>query len=144
MNRVFNDLLSGSSLLPEIFSEPLSQLGERWGAFVPNVNVTKTAQALVVSVEVPGMDERDIELSLTKDGLSIRGERRQNQTEGSEGECIYSEIREGTFERFVPLSDLTIDEDAVEATAAKGIVNITLPFKAPSTGAPRKVSIRSA
>ena len=142
MNRVFNDLLVGSSILPEFVSEPLSQLGERISGFVPSVNVVKAEAALIVTVELPGMDENDIELSLTKDGLAIRGERRQMHEEGGEREWHYVESTYGTFERIVPLSDLVIDEDRVEATSAKGIVTITLPFKSTSHTSAKKVTIR--
>jgi HSP20 family protein len=142
MNRVFNDFVAGSSLLPEFFSEPLTQLGERWNAFNPNVNVSKTDKALVVTVEVPGMDEKDIELSLTKDGLAIRGERKQAHEEKGEGGWNYVESSYGAFERVVPLSDLVIDDDQVTATSAKGIVTITLPFKESFQATPKKVSIR--
>jgi len=142
MNRVFNDILSGSSLLPEFFSEPLSQLGERWGAFMPNVNVSKSDAALTVTVEVPGMDEKDIELSLTKDGLAIRGERKQLHEEKGEGGWSYVESQHGSFERIVPLDGLEIDDDRVTATSAKGIVTITLPFKESAQATPKKVSIR--
>jgi HSP20 family protein len=142
MNRVFNDLLSGSSILPEFFSEPLTQLGERWTAFVPNVNVSKNETALIVTVEVPGMDEKDIELSLTKDGLAIRGERKQAHEEKGEGGWNYVESSYGSFERIVPLSDLVIDDDQVTATSSKGMVTITLPFKESAQPSPKKVSIR--
>jgi HSP20 family protein len=104
----------------------------------------KNNSALVVSVEVPGMDEKDIELSLTKDALTIRGERKQSHEEKSEGGWSYVESSFGSFERIVPLNDLLVDEDRVEASASKGIVTITLPLRAGSEGAPKKVSIRPA
>lgn len=143
VNRLFADFGAGG-FLPDFFAEPLAQIGERWNSFAPNVNVTKNGSALVITVEVPGMDEKDIELSLTKDALSIRGERKQIHEEKSEGGWNYVESSFGTFERVVPLNELIVDEDRVEATASKGIVTITLPFKAGSEGAPKKVSIRSA
>lgn len=143
VNRLFAEFGSGSSILPDFFTEPLAQIGERWNAFAPNVNVTKNNSALVVSVEVPGMDEKDIELSLTKDALTIRGERKQIHEEKSEGGWNYVESSFGSFERVVPLNELVVDEDRVEASASKGIVTITLPFRAGSEGAPKKVSIRS-
>lgn len=144
MNRLFNDFVSGSSLLPEFVSEPLVQLGERWGAFAPNVNVSKTPQALIVTVEVPGMDEKDIELSLTQESLAIRGERKQDHEESSEDGWKYVESSYGAFERIVPLAGLVIEEDKVEASADKGIVTITLPFKESQSSGAKRVSIRSA
>jgi HSP20 family protein len=144
MNRLFNDFISGSSILPEFFSEPLAQLGERWTSFIPNLNVNKTDKAVIVTVEVPGMDEKDIELSLTKDGLAIRGERKATHEQTEEGGWNYVESSYGSFERIVPLTDLEIDEDKVEATAAKGIVTITLPLKASAQSTAKKVSIKTS
>jgi len=145
VNRLFNDFVSGSSLLSDFISEPLTQLGERWGAFTPNVNVTKRESALVVAVEVPGMDERDIEISLTREGLTIRGERKQAHEDHDEkGGWRYVESSFGAFERMVPLGDIEIEEDKVEATSSKGIVTITLPFKSAAVSSPKKVTIRAA
>jgi len=143
INRVFNDFMTGSSRLPDFFSEPLAQLGERWSAFSPNVNVTKTDRELLVTVEVPGMDEKDIELTLTQEGLTIRGERKSSHEESSEGGWTYVESSFGSFERIVPLADLQIDEDKVEATASKGIVRISLPLVPAAQSSAKKVSIRT-
>jgi HSP20 family protein len=139
--RLFNEFLA-SSLVPEVLSEPLAQFGDRLIGFSPAINVLKTEQELLVSVEVPGMDERDIELSLTKEGLTIRGERKPVWVENTEDAFTYLESQFGMFERVVPLTDIVVDEDRVEATASKGVVTISLPFKASSVSSPRKVSIR--
>ena len=145
VNRLFNDFVSGSSLLSDFISEPLAQLGERSGSFSPNVNVTKTERALNVAVEVPGMDERDIEISLTREGLTIRGERKHSHEEHDEkGGWRYVESSFGAFERVVPLGEFEIEDDKVEATSSKGIVSITLPFKTATVASPKKVSIRPA
>jgi HSP20 family protein len=143
VNRLFAEFSSGSSFLPDFFAEPLAQIGERWSSFAPNVNVNKTEKALVVTVEVPGMDERDIELSLTKDALTIRGERKQSHEEKGEDGWNYVESSYGTFERVVPLNELVVHEDGVQASASKGIVTITLPLKESGAGGAKKVSIRS-
>lgn len=144
VSRLVNELLA-SSIVPELISEPLSSLGERLSGFSPAVNVIKSSSHLVISVEVPGMDERDIELSLTKEGLTIRGERRATiPLSASEGEQQeYVESLYGTFERVVPLEGLSVDEDRVEATASKGVVAISLPLKAAGSSVARKVSIRA-
>ena len=138
---LFNEFLA-SSMVPEILSEPLSQFGDRLGGFSPHINVIKTEGELTVLVEVPGMDERDIELSLTKEGLIIRGERKPYHVELDESAFAYVEAQYGAFERIVPLTDLAVDEDRVEATSNKGVVTIVLPFREIPHSSPRKVSIR--
>jgi HSP20 family protein len=142
INRLFNEVVAGSSLLPDFMSEPLAQLGERLTTFAPTVNVRKTDAAIVVSVEVPGMDERDIELSLTSQGLTIRGERKPDFDDSDDEGWTYVESSYGVFERIVPLGDLQIRQDKVEATASKGIVTITLPLLAPSEVSERRLNIK--
>ncbi|MEY4668299.1 MAG: Spore protein [Pseudomonadota bacterium] len=142
VNRLFNEVVSGSSILPDFVSEPLAQLGERLTTFAPNVNVRKTEGAVIVAVELPGMDERDVEISLTTDGLAIRGERKPDADALDGGEWNYNESTFGPFERIVPLTGLRIQEDKVEATASKGIVTITLPLQEAPEVPAKKVQIR--
>jgi HSP20 family protein len=142
VNRLFNEVVSGSSILPDFVSEPLAQLGERLTTFAPNVNIRKTDTAVIVAVELPGMDERDVEISLTTDGLAIRGERKPDADALDAGEWNYSESEYGPFERIVPLAGLHIHEDKVDATASKGIVTITLPLQGETEAPVRKVEIR--
>lgn len=128
VNKLFSDVVAGSTMLPDFVSEPLAQLGERLTTFAPSVNVRKTESAVVVSVELPGMDERDVEISLTSDGLAIRGERKLGSESAEGGEWSYSESDYGPFERIVPLGGLRVHQDKLEVTASKGIVTIILPL----------------
>jgi HSP20 family protein len=142
VSRLFNEFLT-SSIVPELISEPLSSLGDRLSGFSPAVNVRKSMTHLLVSVEVPGMDERDIEISLTTEGLIIRGERRSAVPLAEVEQEEYVESLYGAFERIVPLSGLSVDEDHVEATSSKGVVTISVPLRASSSSGVRKVSIRA-
>lgn len=144
INWLFSEVMSNSSRLPEFMSEPIAQLGERLTSFTPNVNVRKTEAAIIVSIELPGMDERDVEISLTSEGLTIRGERKIQVDEVGEDGWSYAESSFGAFERIVPLGELRVHEDRVEATASKGIVMITLPLRAHAEVQARKVDIKSA
>jgi len=141
MNRLVSDFFSGSSLIPEFFSEPISQISEKIAAFVPNVNVSRGEKEWLVTAELPGMDEKDIEISLTRDTLTIRGEKKQSHDK-TEGVYHYVESSYGSFERIVPLSD-EIEEDKVDASFAKGVLTIKLPKRATSQNATKKVSIRA-
>lgn len=143
VNRLFNEVITGSTILPDFVSEPLQQLGERLTTFAPNVNVRKTESAVIVAVELPGMDERDVEISLTTDGLAIRGERKPDGDAMGGDEWGYSESQYGPFERIVPLTGLRVREDGVDATASKGIVTITLPLQAETEASIKKVQIRT-
>ena len=142
INRLFSDFVSKSSLFPAVVSEPLAQLSERIGSFVPNVSVAKVDGRLIVTVECPGMDERDIEICLTRDGLILRGERKPPTLDEEQGEWLYVESSFGKFERIVPLTDLGVDEDGIEATARKGIITIVMPLKGSLESVEKKVNIK--
>jgi HSP20 family protein len=145
INRLFSEFSSGSSLIPDFVSEPLVQLGERLSSFVPNVNVAKGDSALIVTVEVPGMEAKDIEISVTRDGVTIRGDRKPFHEALGGGDSVYVESSFGSFERIIPLSDSVVDEDAIEATADKGIVTIVLPVKNSAvSGAVKRVRIQES
>ena len=144
VNRLFNEVISGATILPDFMSEPLQQLGERLTTFAPKVNIRKTDSQVIVAVELPGMDERDVEISLTSDGLAIRGERKPDGDSMDSDEWGYSESQYGQFERIVPLTGLRVREDGVDATASKGIVTITLPLHGEMEAPAKKVQIRSS
>jgi HSP20 family protein len=136
--KVLADL---NGLIPEALSEPIQQFGERWGSFSPNVDVVRSDNELTVRVEVPGMDEKDIELTLVPDGLVIRGEKRPAHRLGAFDS--YTESAYGAFERVVSFRLEDIDQERVEARASKGILTVHLPFTEASLSSAKKVAIRS-
>ena len=79
MNRLFDDFFSGFDL------EPFSGWTERFGGFNPRINVIEDEKEIRLTAELPGMDDKDIDISLTKDALTIRGEKR-DERESKEGE----------------------------------------------------------
>ncbi len=143
VNRLFSDFASGSTIIPDFVSEPLAQLGERLSSFVPNVNVARRPESLLVVVEAPGMEAQDIEISVTRDGLTIRGERKPLNDSVGGDEWVYVESSFGSFERIVPLSDLVVNHDAIEATASKGVVTIVIPLKSGVTSSGKRVTIQT-
>jgi HSP20 family protein len=143
INRILNDFVSRTSVFPAVVSEPIAQLSERLGSFVPNVSVARGEGRLLVTVECPGMDERDVELSLTGDGLIVRGDRKPPNSDVGADEWLYVESSFGRFERIVPLHEVAVDEDGIQATASKGVVTITLPLRKPAAAPEeRKVAIK--
>jgi len=93
--------------------------------FMPRVDVNEDEKEIKVKAELPGMDEKDIDLSLDKDSLTIRGEKKE-ETEDKGKDYYRSERRYGSFQRVVPLST-EVDEAKVEANFKKGILTVTLP-----------------
>jgi len=85
----------------------------------------ETKDALVLTVEVPGVSEKDVTVSITGDLLSIRGERRVAD-EGKSQQYLHSERVFGQFERLIQLP-LEVQADKVKATYRDGVLQVTLP-----------------
>ncbi len=92
---------------------------------VPTFDVSETDKAVEVRAELPGMDEKDIEVTLDENILTVRGEKKQERTENKKNYYL-SECRYGEFHRAVPLP-AGIDREKVKAAFKKGVLRITLP-----------------
>lgn len=103
--------------------------------FWPDIDLKDTDKELKVSVELPGLDEKDLEVLLTKEALTVRGEKRED-SEQDKGGYHYAERRYGTFERTIPLP-VSVDADKAKATFKKGVLRVSLP-KTPEAQAQRK------
>jgi HSP20 family protein len=94
--------------------------------FSPRVDIAETEKAILLHVEIPGVQKDDVKISINEDRiLSIRGEKKQSETiEGQQFVRVESHF--GTFARSFTLSD-SIDINAIQAEFNNGILQITLP-----------------
>lgn len=125
----------------EAFERDVNRLvtGSRNGAYPP-VNVFVGEDDVIVTSEIPGIDSQDIDLSVTGDTLTLKGERKP--LELKEGEAWHRRERGyGTFTRTVHLP-YNVDGAKVEAKYDKGTLKITLPRA--EADKPRKISVRTA
>lgn len=103
------------------------QLGtaENLRTWFPATDVSETPEHLVLRLEVPGLNREDIKLSVERNTLTVRGEKRQETA--SENENFYrSERSYGSFERSFALPG-HVDADAVKAAMENGVLTITFP-----------------
>ncbi len=114
MNRLLNDAFNGFQIAP--FSS-----GANFGW--PSVEVSETDKDVTVTAELAGLEEKDIEVSVEDDVLTITGEKR---TETDDKERRYSERYYGRFERRLALPGV-IDDERVKATFKNGVLSVTLP-----------------
>jgi HSP20 family protein len=120
INRLFDDFFSRGFGLTRF-----GDFAERFGDFSPQVDITETDKALTVAAELPGLDEKDVEVTLTSNALTISGEKKAEQEE--KGQNYYRMERSyGSFRRTIPLP-YEIEADKVEAQFKKGVLTITLP-----------------
>ena len=95
---------------------------EEW---LPSMDVSETADSIVVKAELPGMEAKDIDVSILGDRLTIKGEKKKE--EEKKGEHFHSMERYyGSFQRSFRLPS-TVNMDKIEAGFDKGILTITLP-----------------
>lgn len=128
-------------LMDEVFRDVSSTLATPRAEFVsaawPKVEVAESNNQFTVSAEIPGIDEKDVEL-LVKDGnLVIRGEAK---CETEEKERQWSERFYGRFERQIPLGD--IEEDKIEATFKNGVLTVVCP-KSERAQATKRIAINA-
>jgi HSP20 family protein len=134
MNRLFDEFFGGWGLAP------FREIPEPWDAFSPRVDVVEGDKEVTVSTELPGMDEKEIEVSLSHGVLTISGEKREEKED--KGKNYYRMERSyGSFQRSIPLPG-EVDEEKAKATFNKGVLTITLP-KTAKAQAHKRIPIRT-
>jgi HSP20 family protein len=93
--------------------------------FMPSAEMEETDQAILLKFEVPGLTAKDIDISVTEDSITVRGERKSEWKSEEEG-VVRSEFHYGTFERMMRLPAL-VQSDQTHAEYMDGILKITLP-----------------
>ncbi len=111
-------------LLDRFLSEtPLAKhFSEGW---LPTVDLTETKEAIVVKAELPGMEAKDIDATISGDVLTIEGEKKKEEEKQGD-KYHYTERFSGSFERSFRLP-AEVSADKVEAAFEKGVLTITLP-----------------
>ena len=135
MNRIFDDFFKGWDV------EPFAGPGARLGRFTPSVDVKESAKEITVKAELPGLEEKDIEVLLDNDTLTIRGEKKEEKED--KGKSYYhAECSYGSFRRVIPLP-AGIDQKKVQAQFKNGVLNITLPRTEEAKTKGKKIPIQS-
>ena len=109
--------------------------------FAPAVNVRQTDKGVEVTAELPGIDEKNIEVGLADNALTIRGEKREEKEQKGEGWYI-SERSFGSFQRTIPLP-VEVDENKVAAQFKNGVLTVSLPAAADAERKAKKIEIKS-
>ena len=142
IDRLFDDFVPSSwrSSDRSPFARSLPSLNG-W-VIAPAVDVIEREDAFEVTAEVPGLDERNIEVKLSNGCLTIRGEK-QEEKEDRQKEYHLSERRYGSFQRTFRVPD-GVDADKVEAIFEKGVLRVKLPKRPEAKKNERKVEIKAA
>jgi len=143
LDRLFDRFDTGLKMpMPRLFD-----LGPLWKHddtefTVPAVDVTEDDKAYKVTAELPGLDEKEVDVTLTGDMLVLKGEKHEAKEEKNKNYYV-SERAFGTFQRAFRLPE-GVDGDKVEAVFAKGVLTVTLPKTAKALEQQKKIEIKSA
>lgn len=122
MNDLFEDFLGD---VEESGRWPALRGFEDVAVLSPGFEVSETDDAVEIKAELPGMDEKDIDVTLDDNVLTIKGEKREEQ-EDKKKHYHVSEVHYGSFHRAIPVPE-GIDRDRVKATFKKGTLKLSLP-----------------
>lgn len=131
MNRLFDDVFRGLDLNPFRFDRVFDRAWS-W----PSIEVSENDKEVRVTAELPGLEEKDVEVQLSNGVLAIKGEKK---TETEDKNRLFSERFYGRFERRIPVDD--IDEDKVNASFGNGVLVVTLPRSAEAQRNVKRIAI---
>jgi HSP20 family protein len=109
---------------------------------MPAVDVVESEKAYEITAELPGMDEKNIEVKVTDGSLTIKGEKQEEKEEKERGYYL-QERHYGSFERSFELPE-SVDPDKIEASSKNGVLTVTLPKKAEAQKAAKKIEVKGA
>lgn len=135
MEKLFDSFLGrGWGRMPALFrGEPAG------GPVVPTMDIRESGSELVVEAELPGLEDKDVSVTLRDGVLTIKGEKKSEREE-KEQDFHLTERSYGRFERSFRLPD-TIDEEKIAASFDKGVLKVTLPKRAEVAKAAKTIPI---
>jgi HSP20 family protein len=132
MDRMFDDFFGSGALRPA---------SAGWQAITPAVDIDETDKELVVTAELPGVGDKDVEVSLAGDILTIKGEKKAEHEEKN-GNSYYMERRFGSFSRSVRLP-FEVRDEKVDAKFKDGVLTIHLPKPEELQRSVRKIEVKA-
>lgn len=129
LSRIENELnkfykLNNGRSLRTLFNEPESWLSGEW---MPSMDIEETEKQFVVTADIPGVDIKDVQVSMENGVLCVKGERKSEHEEKKKNYHV-KEVSYGSFERRFSLPD-TADADKVQAKSKNGVLTISVDKK---------------
>lgn len=107
----------------------------------PSIDVVEKEDSILLTAELPGLDEKDVDITLANGILTLKGEKKFEKTDEKDNYHLV-ERRYGSFQRAIRVPE-NVDEEAISARFDKGVLSVTLPKKPTATVEPRRISIGS-
>jgi HSP20 family protein len=141
MNHLFDDFFADFDTFFDERPFHVMRLAEKPWFGSPNFEVSETDEEFRVKAELPGLDEKDIEVTIDRDLLTIRGEKRREQEEKKRNYSL-SEMNYGQFSRTFPLPEC-VDRDNAKAQFKKGVLTLTLPKTEQAKTQQKRIEIKA-
>ena len=111
-------------MIGQAFSCPLETKHES-DLFNPLMNVNESDLEYTVSMDLPGVDKKDVEVNMSEGMVTVIGERKNSQ-QGKDNSCIWKENSHGTFKRSFQLKN-SVEEDKIKARFKNGVLTLIIP-----------------
>jgi len=102
----------------------------------PNIELSENDKEVKVTAELPGLEEKDLDVQIANGVLVIKGEKR---TETADKDRRFSELYYGSFDRRIPVDE--VDEDKATASFKNGVLTVALPKLAPAKENVKRIAI---
>jgi len=135
VDRLFEDFFSGQQF-PARFSAQNADTAR----LTPHVDVVENDKAYAISAELPGIDEKDVDVTLADGVLTLTGEKKTEVKEGDDQNPVRIERSYGRFQRSFTLPN-DVDSEAIKADFDKGVLKLTLPKLPEAQDKSRKIQI---
>lgn len=145
IDRIFEDFSRG--FWPAGFGrrffdlEPALRREAMPGYMAPAVDVAEHDKEYLITAELPGLDDKNVELSVVDDVLTVKGEKHEEK-EDKDKNYYMSERRYGSFRRSFQLPT-DVDQNQIEASFQKGVLTVTLPKTPEAQKKQKKIEIKS-
>ena len=130
IDRLFDDFSRG---LPAF-------TGNGAGALMPSMDVTETDKEIEITAELPGLEEKDVQINVTDNLLTIKGEKKAEKEQKDKNYRLV-ERSYGSFERTLELPE-GVNAEAIKANISKGVLKVTVPKPVPAQA--KKIEVKSA
>jgi HSP20 family protein len=145
IDRLFDEFDGGfwrSPFRSSFFDVAPFRRGEVTSVTLPAVDVSETDKAYEITAELPGMDEKNVDVKVANGVLTLKGEK-QDEKEEKKKDYYRRERSFGSFERSFQVPE-GVDADKIEATFKKGVLSVTLPKSAEAQKAEKKIAVKAA
>ena len=130
IDRLFDDFTRGFPTLPSLGTTEL----------LPSMDVTETDKQIEITAELPGLEEKDVQVNVADNVLTIRGEKKAEKEEKDKAYRLV-ERSYGSFVRSLELPE-GVNADAIKAGIEKGVLKVTVPKPAPAQV--KKIDVKAA